>query len=595
MQNLNNFILISNSSVPENNLICIDNDLLSGYSPVVHKSHYCFYHGIFHNSYELSQSIGSVIQPFEEVLIELYLKDQTMFPSLLKGNFSLVIGNKEQLYLLRDGNGYENIYFSVSGTDSGSILVSNSIKEIARYFKLEVDTDILPEYFLKTDVNSGDTFFRGIKTLAFFEFAKVDLKTRQVQRGCFDDFFMVNKTVRPAHIKKLIDKFDNLFQDIINEKYIQLKQKYKIINALSGGTDSTFVQYYLKENGSDTAYTANFKKAGLDHEYASDVADFMYLKQKTIQCDTSDLLLVMPEGIYLSEKPFLFAGESMLLCMYRQIGNDFGIDVACFDGTGAEGILGASRILYELHLIRKFRFLTGLILPLIKFGSKKYYNRYKEFHKFVNGTTIPENFILRYFTDEKIRETVRAAFNLSNLDKTDKFEISMMKRYNASLFEAVYRYLAFELEYKRVNNVRVQLAKKYQISIIFPFTETRLFRFLISYDTEIKLRKAKTKYLFRRAMEKKFPKKFIYRKKIRKNVSVYDELLQDEKAKEIIKEIKAKQYPYFNFNYDEVFGSPAYSAIAYKLINFHVWHKLFIDRHEVDGVGLQGLRQKAEG
>ena len=78
-------------------------------------------------------------------------------------------------------------------------------------------------------------------------------------------------------------------------------------------------------------------------------------------------------------------------------------------------------------------------------------------------------------------------------------------------------------------------------------------------------------------MEKYFPKNIIYRKKVKKNVSVFDEILQHERTKEIINEIKNKQYSYFNFNYDEVFGTPKYSSLAYKLINFHIWHKLFID------------------
>jgi asparagine synthetase B (glutamine-hydrolysing) len=276
----------------------------------------------------------------------------------------------------------------------------------------------------------------------------------------------------------------------------------------------------------------------------------------------------------------MFAGESLLMHMYEEIGKDFNVPVVCFDGTGAEGILGASRILYELRLIRKYRKLFGLILPLFRLRSTKLYGRYREFYKNVNSRTIPDNFILRYFTDEKIRDIVKDAFNLTDLNHIDDFEILMMKKYNTSLFEAVYRYLSFELEYRRVNNVRTQLAKKNGISLVFPFTETRLFKYLIRFDTEIKLRNAKTKYLFRKAMEKKFPKNIVYRKKVMKKVSVFDDILQNEKSIELIKEIREKQYPYFNFNYDEVFGSPQYSSLAYKLINFHVWHKLFIDGQE---------------
>jgi asparagine synthase (glutamine-hydrolysing) len=601
MQNLNNFLIISDSLVPEKNLVYLDDGLVSDYYPVVYKEHFCFYHGIFHNSSELFLNAGKDLETIEAVLIELYLTDPEKFPSLLAGNFSLVIGNKEELYLLRDGNGYENLYFSVSFPRNGGILVSNSIKEIARYVRLEVNRDILPGYFLKTDVNSGDTFFKDIRTLAFFEYGKLNIRSLTFEKGFFDWFFTKTETVSEVNTKQVINECDNLIGNIINEKFSQLSPHFKVINALSGGTDSSYIQYCLKKNNSVIAYTANFIKAGLDHAYASDVARLMDLKHKTIHSDTGYLINSLPKGIFLSEKPFLFAGETLLLHMYEEIGKDFNVPVVCFDGTGAEGILGASKILYELRVIRKYRKLFGLILPFFKLRSKKLYNRYKEFYTYVNSRTIPDNFILRYFTDEQIRDTVKDAFKLHDLNHIDEFEISMMKKYNTCLFEAVYRFLSFELEYKRVNNIRTQLAKKNGISLVFPFTETCLFKYLIRVDTEIKLRDAKTKYLLRRAMEKKFPKNIVYRKKVMKNVSVFDEILQNEKTKEIIREIKSKQYPYFNFNYDEVFGSPGYASLAYKLINFHIWHKLFIDMEDFVDVdynlelGTWESRQKAEG
>jgi asparagine synthetase B (glutamine-hydrolysing) len=580
MQNLNNFLLISESLAPGNNLVPVDNGLVSVYAPVIKDGHFCFYHGIFHNSDELFSMAVIGSETMEEVLIDLYLTDPEKFPTLLQGNFSLVIGNSEQLYLLRDGNGYENLYFYVSAADNGGIIISNSIKEIGRYKKLEVNTDILPGYFLKTDVNSGETFFKDIRTLAFFEYARLNRRLFTVEKTFFDSFFIKTETVNDVKIKKVITEFDNLLGGIINEKFSQLSHEFKVINALSGGTDSSFIQFYLKKNGSDIAYTANFTAGGLDHIYASDVSRLMDLNQKTINSDTADILDSLPAAIFTSEKPFVFGGESLLQHMYEIIGKDFDVPVVCFDGTGAEGILGASKILYELRIIRKYRRFFGLILPVFKLRSAKLFNRYSEFHKYVNSKTIPDNFILRYFTDEKLRDTVKDAFNLPDLNHVDDFEVSMMKKYNTSLFEAVYRYLAFELEYRRVSNIRVQLANWNGISMVFPFTDTRIFKYLIKLDTEMKLRSAKTKYIFRKAMEVKFPKKIVYRKKIMKNVSVFDEILQNERAKEVIREIKAKDYSYFNFKYDEIFGSPRYASIAYKLINFHIWHKQFIDRED---------------
>jgi asparagine synthetase B (glutamine-hydrolysing) len=516
-------------------------------------------------------------ETFEGLLIELYLSNPEKFPSLLEGNYSLVIGDKDYLYLLRDGNGYENIYFSVNLSGNSGIWISNSIKEIIKYQKLEVNTDILPAYFLKTDINSGETFFKDINTLAFFEYGKLSRYSLNIKKGFFDSFFTQSDSISKVRLKQVINQFDNLFSDIIKEKCNQLNQDFQVINALSGGTDSTFIQYYLKKNNSNVAYTANFDKAGLDHAYASDIAKLLSLEHKTINTDISYFIKSLPVGIFLSEKPFLFTGESLLLHMYEEINKDFGTSVACFDGAGAEGILGASKILYELRIIRKYHFLFNFLLPFIKLYSKKQFRRYKEFYFCVNSKSVPENFILRYFTDERLWDIVKKAFSLDNLNHIDEFEILMMKKYNTCFFEAVYRYLAFELEFKRVNNIRTQLAKNNGIFLVFPFTETRVFKYLIKFDTEIKLRDAKTKYIFRKAMEKKFPKDIVYRKKIRKNISIFDDILQNEKIKEIINEIKDRQYTYFDFNYDEVFGSPAYSVIALKLINFHIWHKLFID------------------
>ena len=577
MFNHNNFLLICSSEIPENDLFKIDQSLFSNYYPVFSRNHFCFYHGNIHNSSELSALATESQEPFEKVLIELFLKNKKEFPMLLKGNFSLVIGNKDHFYLLRDGNGYENLYYLLRPSEKISFMVSNSIKEIAKYQKLEVNEDILPEYFLKTDINSGATFFKGIKTLAFFEFASFDRKTHNTEKKYYDDFFTGKDTISRVNINEVIVECDNLIEKIIMEKYDQLYQNFNIITSFSGGTDSSCIQYFLNKRNANVAYTANFIKSGEDYAYARDVAAFLNLKHKTIHSDTAYLAESLKPGIFLSEKPYLFAGESLLFHMYQEAGKDFKAPVACFDGTGAEGILGASRILYELRLIRKYRKIFRFILPFIKAGSKKLYKRYKEFYTFVNSRNIPDNFILRYFTDEKLREPVKIAFGLPNLDGIDDFEISMMKTYNTTLFESVYRFLAFELEYKRVNNMRLQLAKGNNITLVFPFTETDFFKYLIQFDTEIKLRNAKTKYIFRKALEKKFSKNIVYRKKVRKNVSVFEDILQDEKIKEIIKEIKNRRYTYFNFNYDEVFNSPIYSSLAYKLINFHVWHKLFID------------------
>jgi asparagine synthetase B (glutamine-hydrolysing) len=577
MQNFKNFLITSFTPGPASGLVDIGNSLFARDLPVTHREHFCFFHGNIHNFNEFHSSQDPDSRSPESILIELYLSDPQTFGSKLKGTFCLVIGNGSKIFVLRDGNGYENIYFSVTPGDHGKIIISNSIKEIAALKKPEVNTGALPAYFLKADLNSGETFFRDVSTLAFFEYAVISIADHTVKKGFFENFFIDGIITSRVNINKLVSEFENLTGTIINEKLEQLGGNSRIINALSGGTDSTYIQYFLKEKNDDLAYTANYTVAGMDRIYASDVASLLSLDHRTVESDTEQLISCIPLGIWLCEKPFMFSGETLLLNMYREARNDLEGPVSCFDGAGAEGILGASKILYELRTIRKYRFLFPLLLPVIRLRSEKLYRKYLEFYRLVNKKEIPDDFILRYFTDEKIHKVIKEAFRLADLRITTSYETGMMKIYNTSLFESFYRFLAFEHEFKRTVNVRTQLAKNYNISLVLPFTETQLYRFLLQYDTEIKLRNAKTKYIFRKAMERKFPKSIIYRKKVRKNVSVSDELLKNKKVIELVNEIKNRNYPYFSFNYDEIFSSTKYSTIAYKLINFHIWHRIFID------------------
>ena len=117
-------------------------------------------------------------------------------------------------------------------------------------------------------------------------------------------FLPKRKLPAKVNINQVINEFDELLGNIIEEKFSQLSPEFKVVNALSGGTDSSFIQYYLKKNKSDIAYTANFIKGGLDHAYASDVSELMNLKHKTIHTDTDYLIDGLPDGIY-------FDGETL--------------------------------------------------------------------------------------------------------------------------------------------------------------------------------------------------------------------------------------------------------------------------------------------
>ncbi|MHA3965149.1 MAG: asparagine synthase-related protein, partial [Candidatus Thorarchaeota archaeon SMTZ1-45] len=279
----------------------------------------------------------------------------------------------------------------------------------------------------------------------------------------------------------------------------------------------------------------------------------------------------------------VFEGEFLLNAMYEAVSKSMSQKdggIVLLDGDGADTIMGHGRPLMEL------RFLTSPgILPLfelfnnfiLRVFSKWDYKRYKVMIEGLKSKMYDSRFLLALFKCLPQAEYLQNFFEAMDLTSINEYEVQQMRKYKAPLIESVYRLQAFERELKRVNNARFQMARAQNILLFFPFADRNLFQFMLEVPIKQKVKEFTSKYLLKKALSRHVPRDLVHRSKTA-SVSgvVWQEIFGTKEFQSVINEIKAAHYPYFDFDLDSVFNRPELWGIALKLINFHLWHQVFI-------------------
>lgn len=539
--------------------------------------HIIFFEGILFNVKEIREMVNVIENiNIEAILLKLFEKYGDKIINILDGMYSIVIINKKgEITLFRDRDGLEKLYYYKKGD---SFVISNTIKDITKIIKPEVNVEILPKYFMIGHINDERTFLKDIFQMKVYEVLKYK-SGKWTSLMLYPDFLYL-----PLNDKGLKD------QDIENEieKMLTNRLKFltdifsgdKLINTLSGGTDSSLTQYILKKLGYNESYCANLLNYGMDAEYSWDVAHHLDSDHKVVDISIDNFLKSLVRGIEYCESPNVFVGEAKENYMFAKIDESRNDDVPilCFSGNGADSILGYSYPLLAIKYFKLSPILSRLINEiLIKVISKKYYLKNKAIIGCINSSELSSDLLCTIRTNNNIRECIKKAFNLSDLSSIFESEAKEFKKFKINIIEKYYRFHVEKGEYRPQNHIVYQIAKSNNIFIAFPYRDEYLIKFLFNVPTERKITHGVFKYFEKKLLSRYLPKKLVYRKKIDDNIPYQKLFKTDDRFVRLIEEIKKADYKYFNFDLDKIFYEESYEAIALKLITFHIWHKLFID------------------
>lgn len=540
------------------------------------KNHIVFFDGIIYNLDEIKDMVNITDDlDIEVILLKLYKKYGDKSINIIDGAYSVVIiDNKGKITFFRDMEGLEKLYYYKR---RGSFIISNTLRNITKFLKPHVDTKALPKYFLIGHVNDDSTLIKNISQPELYEVIRYSsgIWSSSINRP---DYFYKTPNRKKIKSKDIEDEIERILTDRI--KFLSDMFPGEKINTLSGGTDSSLIQYILKKLGYFKSYGVNLIGYGFDAQYSNDIANHLKTNHKLIDISLDDYLKSQIRGINCGEGPNIWGADVKLNYMYSKINENRKNDrpILCFDGEGAETTLGYS---YPLHAMKYFKFspeVSNMFNEiLIKRISKSYYPRNKVIIKGMNSNEFSSESLCTVWVNKNTRDCVKDAFNLSDMSYIFEPDAKKFNKFNMNIIEKFYRVLFETLEVYPLSRMRYQLSKSNDIHLTFPFRDKNLVKSMFEVPTERKIALKKDKYLEKKLMSRIFPKELVYRKKVIDIIPYTEIFRNNDRFVHIIEDIKNANYKYFNFKLDKVFYKNGYVSIAEKLITFHIWHKLFIE------------------
>jgi len=563
----------------------IFSDIYANTEILKYKSHFIVMIGDIYNIKDIKKKFYIESDVAEEIILELYFKVGAKIPNYLKGIFAIVIINSEKIVLFRDYFSCASIYFYINDLKN-EFIITNKIVEIKRFMNLKVNTEILPRFFVRSSLSAEDTFFEKIKSLKFAEFLELSINENKLTSIPYDDSFY--KEIRNDQLKDSV--IMNKSEDIILRNLKGILDYYRdcdVINSLSGGVDSSYLQILLKKLGFNKAYTYSHEIIGIrNQEYSKDISKYLGIEHNIVELKSDCILDNIKKGILICEIPYVFEGEFLQNYMYNQISKKEGKDILITCGSGCDTVFAFQRAFFELKYLTNPIFLSIFNVvneSLFKIFDKEKYIVYKTIIRKLRNNKLDEELLYVLFDRKVNLEIIKKAFNLDDIFKIYSSDIEMISRFETNFIEKIERW-RYDFEIQRENYVSNLLSKYYELKVCFPYVNKELLFYLFSIPIAKKVRRLTQKYYIKKLLSRYLPSKLVYRIKIRAGTKNFLYFFNDDKISKIIKNIKNTKYPYFNFDYEEIFSDEKYYFIAIKLINFYVWHKIFIENMDIKDI-----------
>jgi asparagine synthetase B (glutamine-hydrolysing) len=550
-----------------------------------YKEYFILLAGDVYNIGEIKKQFSIASDVVEEVILELYFKVGVKTPNYLKGIFTVLIVSVDKIIIFRDYFSISSIYY-FTDMFNNEFVITNKISEIKKFVNLKVNTQVLPRYFLRTSLHVGDTFFENVKTLEFAQLVEISLDNSKITPVLYDDSFF-----KRSHNDQLKDDIIiNKTEDIIFKNLKEIVNYYSgntVVNSLSGGVDSSYLQVLLKKLKFDKAFTYSHEMIGTKlRKYSTDISKYLKIEHKEYKLKSDQILDNIKKGVSVCEAPYIFEGEFLEHYMYATISKTEDTDILITHGQGSDAIFGYGRSFFELKYLANplFRLFFKLVNEsFIRFYNKNYYNKYKIVMLKIKKQTIDEELLYLLFDSKYNGEVVKKAFKLDDLYDIYSSDIKKIRRFETDFLDTLHR-SRYDFDFPRASFVTYNLCNQYGLKVCFPYINKELLLYMCSVPLVKKIRRLTDKYFIKKILLRHLPSEFVYRKKIMGATENFLYFFSDERINKIIQDIKNTKFSYFDFDYESIFTDMKYYGIAIKIINFYIWHKIFIEEKNFNDI-----------
>lgn len=525
-----------------------------------------------------------------EVILQVYEEYGEAGFERLNGIFAFAIYNlrTRELILARDHFGVKPLYYMAAGQ---RLIFGSEIKAILEHPAVSPMLDYEAfDTFLTLRYNpSPQTLIKGIEKLYPGYCLKYSANGEVTLRSYWNYRPRTNTRITEP---EAIEEYQRLLEQAVQR---QMVSDVPVGLLLSGGVDSATIGHLMQQCTGEPikTFTIGFSGEGSYNELEDARASARHIgsDHHELTLSKNDYLKFFIDSFYYTEEPI---AESTIPALYYVSHLAAQHLKVVLSGQGAdEPLAGYHRYLGERYLNRYSFLLNSLPARAIAYLLPRnerikravYASRYPdELNRFLAIYTI--------FTEQQknglLNSFVRQAAKHDDRQILERFAPDI-----TGLEDSLSRLMFIDTRLSLSDNLllfgdKMTMANSLECRV--PFLDLDLVRFLESLPSSFKLRGTTRKYIHKKSVAKWLPDEIIYRTK-RGFETPVDEWLQSDfsrNAKMLFNRKDSACRLYFNLHYVNEMLDLHYSRREnylrhiFALLSFELWHKVFLEKQQVD-------------
>lgn len=534
-----------------------------------------------------------------ETVLHVYERERARTPRFLRGMFAFAVWDqrRRELFLARDRFGVKPLYYTV--TADGSLYFASEIKSLVASgaVSAKLDVAVLPDYLANHAPSGENTLFAGVKRLLPGHTLRWRDGEVQIERY-WDLSFAPDDSMLARSDDDLVAEYGERLLEAVR---LRLMADVPLGSFLSGGIDSAAITALMSQlvgGGVKTFSVAFAEREANELAYANVVAKQFRTDHHEVVVSPHDFFTALPRLVWHEDEPIAHPSSIPLHFVSRLAAEHVKVVLT---GEGSDETLGGygryRSTVYQMSAGRVWEEMGGgrlrgaLRHAIDRLPSGRFNQRLRRTFLY-----LPADLLALYFDNFAVFSRAQQV-NLLSRDARARIGDGNPYATVQSLFEQTDATdLLDRLLYADTKTyLHELLMKQDQMSMAasiesrVPFLDHPLVEFAAKLPRRLKLRGLTTKYALRRAMRGVLPAEILERPKMGFPVPVgswmrgaFRPLLD-----EYVLGPRAIERGLFDAGHlrrlveEHERGSDNHAERLWALMNFEIWHRLYIDQEPV--------------
>ncbi|MCS7184478.1 MAG: asparagine synthase (glutamine-hydrolyzing) [bacterium] len=530
-----------------------------------------------------------------EVLLKMYKNFGKDALNYLRGMFAFCIFSEleNSIFLARDRIGKKPLYYTYNDKN---FIFSSEIKTILEFIdKIEVDLEALYDYLSFLVTPAPKTLFKNIFKLEPSHYLIVKYE-KKINVKKFQYYNLLSNSHEPTFDEKYIaNKLYSLFDESVK---LRMVSDVPVGVFLSGGIDSSInTALFSKYAPITKTFSIGYKiEKYNEFNYARIVATKFNTKHFEIIIDENDFINFIPQMVYFQDEPI---ADPVCVPLYyvSKLARENGV-IVCQVGEGSDELFcGYPDWLKYLKLNQ----INEALYFMPKTLKKAFFFLIKNLFGIIKRRGVRIDVIRRIANEEtvfwggatgftEIQKKLLLNKKLSNIKESSYWFIKeklekFMDEAKEKSFLNFMAYLDLSLRIPELLLMRVdKMTMANSLEARTPFLDHKFVEFSISIPEKIKIGNGITKRILKEAFKKILPIEVLNRPKQGFGIPVYEWFYSNYgvKAKKILDDFLSET-DYFNKKFiNELYFNPSAGMQVWFLINFALWHRVFIENKNIN-------------